>query len=174
MNTRRLFLLLLSISILALPLRLAANTDLEAQLKAALIYRMGHYATWNNPPEFKNYCFVGDSVAAVRDILLAKYHQGKLAGNVVINTVNKLVDIERHECQILYVNDIEQDEWQRMKELSKSTLTISNDISHLPLGLIASIEIKNRKPQLTVSRGNLKRSNIKIDSRLLKVVKLSN
>jgi len=50
-------------------------------------------------------------------------------------------------------------------------LTIANSSLQLKHGLIASIEIKSRRPQLSLSRANLKRSNIKIDTQLLAMMK---
>jgi len=163
-------LLLCTSLMLWLPNQAFANTDEENRLKAALIYKMGLYVTWNNEPEKLNYCFIGKKSEAIASVLKSKFAQGRLPAKV--NFLNKasIKDVAKLECQVLFAASAGSSENTKFQEISQSTLTIAGSSNQLKHGLIASIEIKNRKPQLSVSKSNLKRSNIKIDTRLLAAV----
>ena len=153
------------------PSQAMANTNEESRLKAALIYKMGLFVTWNNAPEQLNYCFIGKKSEAIANVLKAKFAQGRLPARV--NFLNKasIEEVAKLECQVLFSTSVKSSESEKYEEISQSTLTIANSSLQLKHGLIASIEIKSRRPQLSLSRANLKRSNIKIDTQLLAMMK---
>jgi len=147
-----------------------AETDVENRLKAALIYKMGLYVTWSNSPNQVNYCFVGQDSQAVSSILELKFNQGKLPKSVKIINKDSIQDVSNYECQVLFAPVVKSDDDDHYQNLSRATLTIANSSKELKHGLIASIEIVKGKPLLAVSKSNLKRSSIKIDTRLLAAV----
>ena len=160
------FALALLASALSLPVD-AAEFSIENRLKAALIYKMGLYVTWNDSPSQVNYCFIGEQAEQISSILRRENEQGKLLKNVKIIQKPSIEEVALYECQVLFAPDIDSDDSELYQNISMSTLTITSKHRELKNGIIASIEIKNRKPHLAVSKQNLKRSNIRIDTRLL-------
>lgn len=145
----------------------AAEKATPLQLKAALIYKMGMFVNWKNPPPIKNYCFIGKKGIEVSEILEGMAKGGKLPKPINITLEDSLLDVDRYQCQVLYVAEIDSDEEEHLQKLSQSTLTLVDNASQLKQGGLASIEIENRRPRLYASLGNLKASNIEIHSRLL-------
>ena len=143
----------------------------EVALKAALIYKMGQYVTWTNPPKILNYCFVGETSKTVGKVLEDRLSKLQ-GGNSQIVYHSKIDDIERYECQVIYMTNAKSKHKEKVDDLSKFSLTIGENTSALSHGFITVLEIKSRKPQLYASRGNLKQAKFKVSSRLLKSSKL--
>jgi hypothetical protein len=175
MNCKRnrislLFLVSLFTGLFSMPSH--AKVPTVSELKAALIYRMGVYINWKNPPPVKNYCFIGEKGKAISQYLVSMSKEGKIPKSVKITTQYSLDDIDRYQCQVLYIPDVDKSVEEKLQKISHATLTIVGNASQLRYGGIASIEIEARKPRLYVSLKNLKRSNIEIHSRLLSAVTL--
>lgn len=145
--------------------------DKENALKAALIYKMGKYVTWTNPPQTLHYCFVGEESQKVGVILEQKVKQLQ-GGNTRILFKPKLSEIERYECQIIYMANSSNSDKEKVTDLSKFSLTIGANTKAMSYGFISVLELKSRKPLLYTSRSNLKNARFKLSSRLLKSSKL--
>ena len=147
-----------------------ADSQLENKLKAALIFKLGHYVTWSHSPVELNYCFVGDHSQEISAILEARLKKGKLKRAAKVVNKDSIHEVRKFECQVLFTDKIDSADAELYQELSLATLTIVGNAKALKYGPIASIEIVNGKPQLAVSKNNLRRSQIKIDTQVLAVV----
>ena len=145
----------------------------ENNLKAALIYKMGSYITWAIKPATISYCFIGENSSEIGEILLNKQknRQFPVPINVFIKTSNKKhEDIE--SCHLVYISGEEELNKTELEEISRSAFTITSTSKNLPKGFIASLEIQNNKPLLSISKNNLKRSSISVNSRFLSHINL--
>lgn len=149
-----------------------AKSATPNEIKAALIFKMGMFVNWKNPPPVKNYCFVGELGNTLGQILTHRAKEGKLPVPINITLEATLDKIERYQCQVLFIYSIDESQREKMQSLSQSTLTLVGNASELKNGGIVSIEIENRRPRLYASKSNLKNSNIEIHSRLLSTMTL--
>lgn len=148
------------------------NNPNFVKLKAALIFKIGNYINWKSKFSKKNYCFVGEKGNRISHILNEMLDNGKIPKSIEISHHDSINDIKLYQCQILYIDDIQQDEELHLKQLSEATLTIVDNVTQLSQGGIISIEIDRRGPKLYASLRHLKNSNIEIHSRLLSTMTL--
>jgi len=149
-----------------------AMSSKEAHFKAALIYKMGSYLSWIPPKEQVNYCFVGEATWSISKILEQKSQLGQLPKPIIVTEHDLLKSNQLTTCDIVYaVNDPQVSETE-LSALPNSIFTISNNSQALQKGFIASIELYNKKPLLSISKNNLKKSNVSVNSRFLSYVDL--
>lgn len=144
----------------------------EEQVKAALLYKIGPYVSWDYDPSTINYCFVGSSAHGIANVLLEKQKTGKLPGNMSITKLDSITEIKQFQCQVLYTQKSLGFDKETFAKLSQTALTIADGTSSFELGVIASIEIKKRRPKISISQQNLKLSGIRLDARLLSIIQL--
>lgn len=168
----RLKVITLYMSLLTFPTFInAANSTTATQLNGVLIHKIATYLTWQK--ESNNnlaYCFVGKRSHPVGNFLKTQKEIGRLPSNISIINLDSLSNSRVKDCDLLYVDkdaNLENDEFQH---ISKTTFTLTNSKELLSDGFIVSIELDQNKPLLTLSKSNLKNSNIHIDSRFLSVV----
>jgi hypothetical protein len=150
----------------------AAFATSSEQVKAALVYKLGLFVSWGYEPTDINYCFVGSQTHGIGDVMLTKRKLGKLSGNVRITKLDDVTDIAQFQCQLIYLDEANKVSAEVYSKLSQTALTIAEGTEFFENGIISSIEIIDRKAKLSVSQSNLKLSGIRLDSRLLSVVKL--
>ncbi len=154
---------------------MAENSEIsakEANFKAALIYKMGSYLSWIPPKQQVNYCFVGEASMPISKVLDQKQSLGELPKPIQVTNFMSLDVSELASCNIIYAphnKDISVDELQT---LPADVFTISNNSKALEKGFIASIELYNKKPLLSISKHNLKNSTVSVNSRFLSYVDL--
>lgn len=141
----------------------AELTDSEVTLKAALISKMPNYISWNSNVTTVQFCLIGDEAKRIYNALIDNQAQGKVAPNIefVFGSVTS-------QCNVIYADH---------DTIDKSTVVdqaflISNSRLSLNQGFIASVEIKERRPQIIVSKANLKASGLSLDPRFLSIVSL--
>ena len=151
----------------------AYTINTEERLKAALVYKMGLYVSWQNKPVKINYCFVGKDTKSISEILTNTINRKKLSNKVTVDYISNTDTIEKSNCQIIYIGDTDKPiETSELLSWSKSSLTITNSSTELNKGYISSIEFTSNKPKLAVSEHNLKMSDITISTNLLSAVTL--
>ena len=149
-----------------------AEATQEQQLKAVLIYRMGSYVTWQNKPLNITYCFVGDQSHKIGKVLSDRQKIGKLPDNIKVMNKDSYTSQTAMECSVVYIPDEFEIAKDTLDSISKSVFTITDSSKALNEGFIASIEIHKNKPLLSISKENLKNSNVSVNSRFLSWVKL--
>lgn len=145
-------------------------TAKEAQFKAALIYKMGSYVSWVPPKEIINYCFVGEETLDLSNILQQKQQLGELANPITVSNHTKLEAEKLTNCDIVYARNSQEVNIELLTGLPSWIFTISDSSQALDKGFIASIELYNKKPLLTISKSNLKKAEVSVNSRLLSYV----
>lgn len=145
-------------------------TAKEAQFKAALIYKMGSYVSWVPPKEIVNYCFVGEETLDVSSTLQQKQQLGELANPITVSNHTKLEAAKLTNCDIVYARNNQDVNIDLLTGLPSWVFTISDSSQALDKGFIASIELYNKKPLLTISKSNLKKAEVSVNSRLLSYV----
>ena len=144
----------------------------EANFKAALIYKMGSYLSWIPPREQVNYCFIGESSMPISKVLGDKQSRGKLPKPIQVTNFQTL-DVESLKaCDIVYAPHSNTMSVESLETLPTNVFTISNSSKALEHGFIASIELYNKKPLLSISKSNLKNSTVSVNSRFLSYVDL--
>lgn len=144
----------------------------EANFKAALIYKMGGYLSWRQPKDQINYCFVGESSNAISNVLQQRQQQGSLPKPITVTNHAELDATELTACDIVYAPNSDTLATENLKALPDNVFTISNSSRALQQGFIASIELYNKKPLLSISKNNLKNSSVSVNSRFLSYVDL--
>lgn len=169
---KRLSLISLGFSLFTLPtLSNAANANTETQLTGVLIHKIATYLNWNKKSNKElTYCFVGNNSHTVGDFLTSQKNIGRLPYHITLRNFTNLVDSSNAICDLLYVDKSTNWDRQVFNQLAKSTFTITNDKELLAKGFVVSIELDQNKPQLTLSKSNLQKTNIVIDARFLSVV----
>ncbi|NVK23723.1 MAG: YfiR family protein [Gammaproteobacteria bacterium] len=167
-------LLLLAAAVIFVPVfKLSAATPTQEQVvKAALIYKMANYVIWKEKPQQLTYCFIGESSHPIGDILKKKQKLGKLPPNIDVVNKDSLNEDTGKNCSVIYITNEFRVSSETLDSMSKSVFTITNSKAALNKGFIASIEIHKNKPLLSISKKNLKRSDISVNSRFLSWVKL--
>lgn len=144
----------------------------EANFKAALIYKMGSYLSWIPPREQVNYCFVGEASMPISKVLGDKQSRGKLPKPIQVTNYQTLDINSLKSCDVVYAPHDNAMSDASLATLPTSVFTISNSSKALELGFIASIELYNKKPLLSISKNNLKNSTVSVNSRFLSYVDL--
>lgn len=142
----------------------------EAQFKAALIYKMGSYVSWVPPKEVTNYCFIGEGTLTISNILAQKQRLGELPKPFTVSNHSKMEAASLTNCDIIYAQNTQEINLELLTGLPSWIFTISDSSQALQKGFIASIELYNRKPLLTISKSNLKKAEVSVNSRLLSFV----
>lgn len=144
----------------------------EANFKAALIYKMGSYLSWIPPREQVNYCFVGESSMPISKVLNDKQSRGNLPKPIQVTNYPTLDINNLKSCDVVYAPHTNTMNMASLDTLPTNVFTISNSSKALEHGFIASIELYNKKPLLSISKNNLKNSTVSVNSRFLSYVDL--
>lgn len=144
----------------------------EANFKAALIYKMGSYLSWIPPREQVNYCFIGEDSMPIAKVLGDKQSRGKLPKPIQVTNYQTLNIESLKACDIVYAPHSNAMSEASLQTLPTNVFTISNSSKALEHGFIASIELYNKKPLLSISKNNLKNSTVSVNSRFLSYVDL--
>ena len=144
----------------------------EANFKAALIYKMASYLSWIPPREMVTYCFVGDDSKPISQVLEQKQVLGKLPKPIKVSNFSAPQSTDLEGCDVIYAPYIDGSTAQVLTHLPAHVFTISNSTKALDKGFIASIELYNKKPLLSISKSNLKSAKVSINSRFLSYVDL--
>ena len=144
----------------------------EANFKAALIYKMGSYLSWIPPREQVNYCFIGEASMPISKVLDDKQARGKLPKPIQVTNYQTLDISNLKSCDVVYAPHSNQMDVASLDTLPTNVFTISNSSKALEHGFIASIELYNKKPLLSISKNNLKNSTVSVNSRFLSYVDL--
>lgn len=150
----------------------AAEVTNEQKLKAALIYRMGSYVTWKDTPQKITYCFIGGESHNIGKVLSDKVKVGKLPDNITVLNKDANSADTIGDCSIVYITEEFNVTKELVDSISRSVFTITNSSSALKQGFIASIEVRKNKHLISISKRNLKNSDISVNSRFLSYVKL--
>lgn len=164
-------LLALSSFTLAAPASAALSVK-EANFKAALIYKMTSYINWLPPKEKVSYCFVGADSLAISSVLEQKRSRGQLQKSIDVSHYQQAQIGDLVGCDVIYAPHSKGLEQAVLTQLPTNVFTISNNTKALDQGFIASIELYNNKPLLTISKNNLKNANVSLNSRVLSYVDL--
>lgn len=144
----------------------------EANFKAALIYKMGSYLSWIPPREQVNYCFIGEASMPISKVLDDKQARGKLPKPIQVTNYQTLDISSLKSCDVVYAPHSSKMDVASLDTLPTNVFTISNSSKALEHGFIASIELYNKKPLLSISKSNLKNSTVSVNSRFLSYVDL--
>lgn len=144
----------------------------EANFKAALIYKMGSYLSWIPPREQVNYCFIGEASMPISKVLGDKQSRGKLPKPIQVTNYQTLDINSLKSCDVVYAPHSSEISQASLETLPTNVFTISNSSKALEHGFIASIELYNKKPLLSISKNNLKNSTVSVNSRFLSYVDL--
>lgn len=176
--SRNCFILATSLSVLLPIFSLDANADnhqisaKEANFKAALIYKMGSYLSWIPPREQVNYCFIGEASIPISKVLGDKQSRGNLPKPIQVTNYPTLDINSLKSCDVVYAPHSNAMSTDSLVTLPTNVFTISNSSKALEHGFIASIELYNKKPLLSISKNNLKNSTVSVNSRFLSYVDL--
>lgn len=176
--SRNYFFLTTSLSLLLPIFSLDANAEnhqisaKEANFKAALIYKMGSYLSWIPPREQVNYCFVGEASMPISKVLGDKQSRGNLPKPIQVTNYPTLDINSLKSCDVIYAPHNNTMNIDSLMTLPANVFTISNSSKALEHGFIASIELYNKKPLLSISKNNLKNSTVSVNSRFLSYVDL--
>lgn len=165
------YLLLLTSCLLLLPLYLMSEENSRStQLKGVFIHKIASYLKWKSNPNNKiAYCFLGKNSQPVAAFLITQQSLGKLPDKINISNLATLTKDSVEHCDLLYVDKNTQLDQQQLAAIPSNVFTISNDKQWLEYGFIATIELDENKPQLTLSKSNLKSATITIDTRFLSI-----
>lgn len=144
----------------------------EANFKAALIYKMGNYLSWNSPKQRVNYCFVGTDSEVISKVLQQRQSERSLPKPIDVSNHDSLEPEQVNSCDIIYAPNSDNFTPAQLAALPAHVFTISNNSKALAKGFIASIELYNKKPLLSISKNNLKNSTVSVNSRFLSYVDL--
>ena len=142
----------------------------KIKLKGALIFKISNYLTFTTQPALLNYCFVGQEAHEIGMMLQSKKEQTK--GKVSVDLIETHAGVNTNNCHILYVSADYKLHEKKLDSISESIFTISTSSKLLKSGYLASIEFKNDKTVLSVSKDNLKKSKIRLEQRFLRLVQL--
>lgn len=144
----------------------------EANFKAALIYKMGNYLSWQEPKQNVNYCFIGKDSEVIAKVLQQRQSERSLPKPINVSKYENLQAPNITSCDIIYAPDTGDLDAKVLQTLPERIFTISNNSRALDKGFIASIELYNKKPLLSISKNNLKGSSVSVNSRFLSYVDL--
>lgn len=169
------------VTLLVLSFTTSSQPAATAAVKSAFIYKVSRFTTWpeqlfTNNQEHFYFCFIEQGEEKPSEFLL-KY-KTELETNDKPFAVNKR-DVEIYQiskendqgpkCHLLYVDTQGNPLASSWNWLNTSdTLTIGNSLEFLQQGGISALVIENGRLRLYVNRNNLKRSNLKLSSRVLK------
>ena len=169
-STSRLLVTALASMMLISNTQASQTSAKEARFKAALIYKMGSLLSWVPPKEVVNYCFVGEGTLNISNILDQKQRLGELPTPFTVSNHAKIEAASLSNCDIVYAKNTQEINIELLTGLPSWIFTISDSSQALEKGFIASIELYNRKPLLTISKSNLKKAEVSVNSRLLSFV----
>ena len=144
----------------------------EANFKAALIYKMGNYLSWQTPKQRVNYCFIGEDSKVIAKVLQQRQSERSLPKAIDVTNYSEWQAQDIMSCDIVYAPDTDSLDNALLQSLPDHIFTISNNSRALEKGFIASIELYNKKPLLSISKNNLKNSSVSVNSRFLSYVDL--
>ena len=159
-------LLLVAFSLL---FRLAsADGNQEYAVRAGLTANLARFSTWpsaNN--EYLTLCLVGNPILEETFTNL----EGKSIGDKVMQVRYLSRFNNLNECQILYISELDKNKVLLLLNEIKSLpiLTIGEDPYFVKNGGMVSIQVTNGKVNITVNLNVIRRSNLDISARVLKL-----
>lgn len=167
MKRSALSVFILSLIVSTSPLWGSAST-LETKIKAAYLYNFTKFVEWpKNTQKTVKICVLGDTgVSKMLEDLAAKQGEKK---EFAIRSVSKS---EIAECDILYISATNR-EVKTLLELVKEhdVLTVSDNDDFNDNGGIITLFSENGKIRFSINIAAVKKTNLKISSKLLELAK---
>lgn len=172
----------LAILLLALPIAVSAETAREPDVKAAILYNLARFSTWEETNHFHKSNFTictlfhpedeyDESVGRAVETL-----SGRGIHNRVLHTKHLTRDSEvSTDCQVLYVSRsyMEQNGTSEDFDLRgishKGILTISDFSSFLTMGGCMSIHRSRSKLRFSINQGAMRTAKIRPSSNILRL-----
>jgi uncharacterized protein DUF4154 len=144
----------------------------ESDIKAAYIYNFLHFIEWptnNNSP--LNICIYGSNESAVAsfDSMPTSTKTGKLLNVIFIKTSEKSPAFDI--CQTIFINKTSTKNTQSILDIARSNhiLTIGESKNFIKQGGMINFFIANEKIGFNINEVELKKSDLKISSQILRL-----
>ena len=161
---------ILLITLLGNSMSVLADTDEEHSYIAAFSLQVVNFIDFPSNYEQANVCFAG--VDSFKVATSAKQHVQlkNLSLKVKVISEASVQQLLPQKCHIVYVAPLTIIDKPLIQTLGESALVIGNSDDFKSFGNSAAIVFENTRPQVSISKQQLKRSKFEVKSRLLNAV----
>ena len=165
----RLLLYALVVSLFTHSSQVLANSE-EEQYVAAFSYKVLQFVDFPLEYDKPSICFAGADTVEIANVIKDQLQQKNQDNSLKIISKASIRQLSPRQCHVLYVAPLTVIDKPFIQNLAKDSLIIGNSDDFKSFGNTAAIVFEDNRPQITISRKQLKFSTFEVQARLLNAI----